>query len=73
MWFSMAGEWVTAERALMRSAIINLARGVARVMNMCTHNAWGTDLRSFFETGREWIFPNMRTRRGSGGPPPRKN
>ena len=33
-------------------------RGVARVMNMCTHNARGTDLQSFSETGREWIFPN---------------
>ena len=27
-------------------------------MNMCTHNAKGTDLQSFSETGREWIFPN---------------
>ena len=27
-------------------------------MNMCTHNARGTDLQSFSETGREWIFPN---------------
>ena len=34
-----------------------MARGVARVMNMCTHNARGTDLQSFSETGREWIFP----------------
>ena len=34
------------------------SRGVARVMNMCTHNARGTDLQSFSETGREWIFPN---------------
>ena len=25
---------------------------------MCTHNAWGTDLQSFSETGREWISPN---------------
>ena len=25
---------------------------------MCTHNARGTDLRSFSETGMEWIFPN---------------
>ena len=25
---------------------------------MCTHNARGTDLQSFSETGREWIFPN---------------
>ena len=33
-------------------------RGVASVMNMCTHNARGTDLQSFSETGREWIFPN---------------
>ena len=33
-------------------------RGVARVMNMCTHNARGTDLRSFSETGREWILHN---------------
>ena len=23
---------------------------------MCTHNAMGTDLHSFSETGREWIF-----------------
>ena len=23
---------------------------------MCTHNARGTDLHSFSETGREWIF-----------------
>ena len=36
---------------------------------MCTHNARGTDLQSFSETGREWIFPNCG---GSGGPPPRK-
>ena len=36
----------------------NAIRGVARVMNMCTHNARGTDLQSFSETGREWIFPN---------------
>ena len=28
------------------------------VMNMGTHNARGTDLQSFSETGREWIFPN---------------
>ena len=35
-----------------------MGRGVARVMSMCTHNATGTDLRSFSETGREWIFPN---------------
>ena len=34
------------------------SRGVARVMNMCTHNARGTDLQSFSETGMEWIFPN---------------
>ena len=33
-------------------------RGVARAMNMCTHNARGTDLWSFSETGMEWIFPN---------------
>ena len=33
-------------------------RGVARAMNMCTHNVRGTDLQSFSETGREWIFPN---------------
>ena len=33
-------------------------RGVARVMSTCTHNARGTDLRSFSETGREWMFPN---------------
>ena len=26
-------------------------------MNLCTHNARGTDLQSFSETGREWIFP----------------
>ena len=32
--------------------------GVARVMNMCTHNARCTDLQSFSETGRAWIFPN---------------
>ena len=68
---------------------VSVVRGVARVMNMCTHNARGTDLRSFSETGREWMFPNswlpsygggppyplraaQRTRRGSGGPPPRK-
>ena len=25
---------------------------------MCTHNARGTDLQSFSETGKEWIFPN---------------
>ena len=25
---------------------------------MYTHNARGTDLQSFSETGREWIFPN---------------
>ena len=25
---------------------------------MCTHNAKGTDLQSFSEMGREWIFPN---------------
>ena len=37
---------------------ISVIRGVARVMNMCTHNARGTDLQSFSETGREWIFPN---------------
>ena len=58
-------------------------RGVARVMNMCTHNARGTDLQSFSETGREWIFPyswllfyggNLHTRcaqpsgHGGGGP-----
>ena len=24
---------------------------------MCTHNARGTDLQSFSETGREWISP----------------
>ena len=37
-----------------------LVRGVARVMNMCTHNARGrpTDSQSFSETGREWISPN---------------
>ena len=35
--------------------------GVVRDMNMlwtCTHNARGTNLQSFSETGREWIFPN---------------
>ena len=49
-------------------------RGVARVMNMCTHNTMDTDLQSFSETGREWIFPNswLLFYGGSGGPPPRK-
>ena len=37
---------------------LSTIRGVARVMNMCTHNARGTDLQSFSETGWEWIFPN---------------
>ena len=38
--------------------LVFAGRGVARVMKMCTHNARGTDLQSFSETGREWIFPN---------------
>ena len=44
-------------------------RGVARVMNMCTHNARGTDLQSFSETGREWIFPNSWLLFYGGNPP----
>ena len=32
------------------------SRGVARVINMCTHNDRGTDLRSFSETGRGLLF-----------------
>ena len=64
-----------------------LIRGVARVMNMCTHNARGTDLQSFSETGRGWIFPNswllfyggyplhaaQRTRWGVRGASPEEN
>ena len=38
---------------------VTYVMGVARIMNMCTHNARGTDLRSFSETGREWIFLNL--------------
>ena len=37
--------------------IRSVLRGVARVMNMCTHNARVTDLQSFSETVREWISP----------------
>ena len=56
-------------------------RGVARVMNMCrpTHNARVTDLQSFSETGREWIFPfswlraAQRTRWGVRGASPEEN
>ena len=65
---------------------IDFGRGVARVMNMCTHNARGKDLRSFSETGRECISPNSwlpyyggtptqatrSSRRGGGRGLPRK-
>ena len=36
---------------------------------MCTHNARGTDLQSFSETGREWIFPNSWLLFYGGEPP----
>ena len=39
-------------------------------MNMCTHNARGrpTDLRSFSETERVWIFPNSLLPSYGGNP-----
>ena len=36
---------------------------------MCTHNVRGTDLQSFSETGREWIFPNLWQLFYGGEPP----
>ena len=49
---------VTNHNILRKQNRTTAPRGIARVMNMCTHNARGTDLQSFSETGREWIFPN---------------
>ena len=57
-------------KLIINIIIIIMIRGVARAMNMCTHNARGTDLRSFSETGMEWIFPNSWLPSYGGNPPP---
>ena len=61
---------VTCMSLLTPASVSILYRGVARAMNMCTHNARGTDLRSFSETGMKWIFPNSWLPSYGGNPPP---